>query len=162
MRAYTSNEKIQTEQRNPDIHRRNTQMYSRHLRHPLEGIGRHRRDTPFVKTQCTNLRGARACADERRTGVVAAEAAAAKEYCPRYRNARDGALVGPQSRALLGTERRALHLMVKIKGPVGRRSDRVCARVSVRVCTCVSVCARVCSILNTYIPCHKCSHQVID
>jgi hypothetical protein len=28
------------------------------------------------------LRGAGACADERRTGVVAAEAAAAKDHCP--------------------------------------------------------------------------------
>jgi hypothetical protein len=145
MRAYTSNEKIQTEQRNPDIHRRNTQMYSRHLRHPLEGIGRHRGDTPIVKIQCTNLRGARACAHERRTGVVAAEAAAAKGHCPRYRNARDGAFV-VQSRALLCTERRALHLIVKKKGPVGRRSDRVCARVSVRVRACVRESERVCSI----------------
>ena len=112
-------------------------MYSRHLRHAVEGIGRHRGDTPIVKIQCTNLRGARACADERRTGVVAAEAAAAKEHCPRYRNARDGALVGPQSRTILDTERSALHLIVKIKIPVGRRSDRVRARVSVRVRACV-------------------------
>ncbi len=113
-------------------------MYSRHLRHALEGIGRrHRRDTPIVQIQYTILRGARACAHERRTGVVAAEAAAAKKHCPRYRNARDGAMVRGQSRALLGTERRALHLIVKRKGPVGRRSDRVCARVRVRVRACV-------------------------
>ena len=114
-------------------------MYSRHLRHALEGIGRrHRCDTPIVKIQYTVLRGARACAHERRTGVVAAEAAAAtKGHCPRYRNARDGAMVRGQSRALLGTERRALHLIVKRKGPVGRRSHRVCAKVSERVRACV-------------------------
>ena len=111
--------------------------YSRHLRHALESVGLHRRYTLALKIQCTTLRGARACAHERRTGVVAAEAAAAKEHCPRYRNARDGALVGPQSRALLGTERRALHLIVKRKAPVGRRSNRMCARVSVRVRACV-------------------------
>ena len=83
------------------------------------------------------MKGTFSGADERRTGVVAAEAAAAKGHCPRYRNARAGALVGPQSRALLCTERRALHLIVKMKGPVGRRSDSVCARVSVRVRACV-------------------------
>jgi hypothetical protein len=122
-------------------------MYSRHLRHALEGIGRQRRDTPILKTQKTIFRGARACAHERRTGVVAAGAAAAKGHCPRYRNARDGALVHVlvgQSRALLGTERRAPHLIVKKKVPVGRRSDRVCARVS--VCACVRESVRVCSI----------------
>jgi hypothetical protein len=112
-------------------------MYSRHLRHALEGIERHRCDAPIVKIQYTIIRGARACAHERRTGVVAAEAAAAKGHRPRDRNARDGALVGGKGRALLGTERRALHLIVKRKGPVGRRSDRVCARLSVRVRACV-------------------------
>jgi hypothetical protein len=71
-----------------------TSRYSLHLRHALESVGRHRRYAPPRKFQCTSFRGAGACADERRTGVVAAEAAAAKGHCPRYGRARDGAYVG--------------------------------------------------------------------
>jgi hypothetical protein len=43
---------------------------------------------------------------------------------------------------------------------VRRRSDRVCARVSVRAHVRVRVCEIVFN-LNTYIPCHTCSHEVI-
>jgi hypothetical protein len=39
------------------------------------------------------LPGAGACAHERRTGVVAAEGAAAKGHCPRYGRARDRSFV---------------------------------------------------------------------
>ena len=70
-----------------------TSWYSRHLCHILESVGRHRRDTHKRKTQCTTFRGAGACAHERRTGVVAAEGAAAKGHCPWYGRARDGASV---------------------------------------------------------------------
>jgi hypothetical protein len=70
-----------------------TSRYSRHLRHALENVGRHRRYFFRRKFQCTSLRGAGACVDERRTGVVAAEAAAAKDHRPRYGRARDGAVV---------------------------------------------------------------------
>jgi hypothetical protein len=59
-----------------------TARYSPQLRHALESVGRHRRYAPVIKIQPTSLRGAGACADERRTGVVAAEAAAAKGHCP--------------------------------------------------------------------------------
>jgi hypothetical protein len=72
-----------------------TARYSLHLRHALESVGLHRRYSLALQIQCTSLRGAGAChgADERRTGVVAAEAAAAEGHCPRYGRARDGALV---------------------------------------------------------------------
>jgi hypothetical protein len=65
-----------------------TSWYSRHLCHILESVGRHQRDTHagpdthIRKTQKTTLRGAGARAHERRTGVVAAEGAVAKGYCP--------------------------------------------------------------------------------
>jgi hypothetical protein len=59
-----------------------TSRYSRHLRQALESVGRHRRYALRRKIQVTSSRGAGACADERRTGVVAAEAAAAKGHCP--------------------------------------------------------------------------------
>jgi hypothetical protein len=59
-----------------------TSRYSRHLRHALENVGLHRRYALRRKIQVTSLRGAGACADERRTGVVAAEGAAAKGHCP--------------------------------------------------------------------------------
>ena len=65
-----------------------------HLGHALEGIGRHQRDTPIVKIQCAiSIRSflirnqpwcllafttARACAHQRRTGIVSAQAAVAK------------------------------------------------------------------------------------
>jgi hypothetical protein len=48
----------------------------------LESVGLHRRYTLPLKIQWTTLRGAGACADERRTGVVATEGAAAKGQCP--------------------------------------------------------------------------------
>jgi hypothetical protein len=70
-----------------------TSRYSLHLRHALESVGLHRRYELERKIQATSLRGAGACADERRTGVVAAEAAAAKAHCPRYGRARAGAFV---------------------------------------------------------------------
>ncbi len=63
-------------------HKAHTSWYSRHLCHILEGVGRHQRDTLIPKKQCTTLRGAGACAHERRTGVVAAKGAAAKGHCP--------------------------------------------------------------------------------
>jgi hypothetical protein len=56
--------------------------YSLHLRHACESVGRHRRYALAIKIQCTTLCGAGACAHERRTGVVAAEGAAAKGHCP--------------------------------------------------------------------------------
>jgi hypothetical protein len=59
-----------------------TSWYSRHLCHILESVGRHQRDTLGRKIQFTSLRGAGARAHERRTGVVAAEGAAAKGHCP--------------------------------------------------------------------------------
>ncbi len=59
-----------------------TSRYSLHLLHALESVGLHRRYALARKIQCTSLRGAGACADERRTGVVAAEAAVAKGHCP--------------------------------------------------------------------------------
>ncbi len=59
-----------------------TSRYSLHLRHALESVGRHRRDTLKRKTQVAALRGAGARAHERRTGVVAAEGAPAKGFCP--------------------------------------------------------------------------------
>ena len=100
-----------------------TSRYSRHLRHALESVGLHRSDILRCKIQVTSLHGAGACAHERRTGVVAAEAAAAKGGCPRYGRARHGTLVGGQSRALLGTDRRAQQLVVvQIKPPVSRRN----------------------------------------
>ena len=68
-----------------------TSWYSRHLCHILESVGRHRRDTLKGKIQFTTLRGAGARAHERRTGVVAAEGAAAKGHCPWDGRARDGA-----------------------------------------------------------------------
>jgi hypothetical protein len=70
-----------------------TARYSLHLRHALESVGLHRRYSLRRKIHEISLRGAGACADERCTGVVAAEAAAAEGHCPRYGRARDGALV---------------------------------------------------------------------
>ena len=102
-----------------------TSGYSRHPCHILESVGRHRRDTLRRKIQVMTLRGAGACAHERRTGVVAAERAIAKGQCPRDRHARQGALVLFNSLQQLGTERRALHQIVEGKDPVGRRRDRV-------------------------------------
>jgi hypothetical protein len=52
-----------------------TSRYSRHLRHALKSVGLYRRYTLGIKIQITSLRGAGTCAHERRTGVVAAEAA---------------------------------------------------------------------------------------
>jgi hypothetical protein len=98
--------------------------YSRHLCHILESVGRHRRDTLVIKHQVTALRGAGARAHQRRTGVVAAESAAAKGHCPRYGRARDGASVPQQCAHLLDTDRRALQLVVRLwqtKIPVSRR-----------------------------------------
>ena len=60
-----------------------TSRYSLHLRHVLESVGLHRRYALRRKNQAPSFRGAGACADERRTGVVAAEAATAKGHCPR-------------------------------------------------------------------------------
>ena len=68
-----------------------TSWYSRHLCHILESVGRHRRDTLIQKRQGTIFGGAGARAHERRTGVVAAEGAAAKDHCPWDGRARDGA-----------------------------------------------------------------------
>ncbi len=59
-----------------------TSRYSLHLRHVMESVGLHRRYSLGRKIQRTTLRGAGACAHERRTGVVAAEGAAAKGHCP--------------------------------------------------------------------------------
>ncbi len=56
--------------------------YSRHLQHAFESVGLHRRYSLKRKIQCSTLRGAGACAHERRSGVVAAEGAAAKGHCP--------------------------------------------------------------------------------
>ncbi len=67
--------------------------YSRRLQHAFESVGLHRRYSLKRKIQCTTLRGAGACAHERRTGVVAAEGAAAKCHCPRYGRARDRSFV---------------------------------------------------------------------
>jgi hypothetical protein len=105
-----------------------TSRYSLHLRHALEIVGLHRRYSLPQKIQCTSLRRAGACADERRTGVVAAEAAAAKGHCPWFGSARDGgALVARmQCAPLLGTERRALQLVVvQIKRAVSRRNRKL-------------------------------------
>ena len=44
------------------IHPRNTQIYSRHLGHALEGIGRHRHDALVAKVQLATLRKAGPCA----------------------------------------------------------------------------------------------------
>jgi hypothetical protein len=71
-----------------------TSRYSLHPRHVLKSIGLHRRYILSLKIQATSLRGAGACADERRTGVVAAEAAVSKVHCPRLGHARAGAVVG--------------------------------------------------------------------
>ena len=70
-----------------------TSRYSRHLRHVLESVGLHRRYTLRLKIQATMLRGAGACADERRNGVVVAEGAVCKGHCPRYGRARDVSIV---------------------------------------------------------------------
>ncbi len=59
-----------------------TSRYSLHLRHAFENVGLHRRYTLALKIQVTILRGAGACAHERRTGVVAAEGAVSKVHCP--------------------------------------------------------------------------------
>jgi hypothetical protein len=84
-----------------------TSRYSRHPRHVLKSVGLHRRYYLVVKIQCTSLRGAGACADERRTGVVAAEAAVSKGHCPRYGRARHhGTFVPSVGFPLLGTDRR--------------------------------------------------------
>jgi hypothetical protein len=100
-----------------------TSWYSPHLCHILERVGRHRRDTLIPKIQCTTFRGAGARAHERRTGEVAAEGAAAKGHCPRYRRARDGAFVPRQLPPLLGTDRCALQLVLgQIKCAVSRRN----------------------------------------
>jgi hypothetical protein len=48
----------------------------------LESVGLHRRYTLPPKIQFTRKWGAGACAHERRTSVVAAEAAVAKGLCP--------------------------------------------------------------------------------
>ena len=61
-----------------------TSRYSLHLRHVLESVGRNRRYTLGVKIQCATLRGAGACAHQRRTGVVAAKGAATKGCCPGF------------------------------------------------------------------------------
>ncbi len=75
------------------------------------------------KNKVTALRGAGARAHERRTGVVAAEAAAAKGHCPRYGRARDGTLVPRQCAHLQDTDRRALQLVVgQSKPPVSSRN----------------------------------------
>jgi hypothetical protein len=70
------------------------------------------------------LCGAGACAHERRTGVLAAEGAVAKGHRPRL--GLDAGRQKPASRA-------QQLIPIKINRPVGRRHDRVCARVSVRV-----------------------------
>jgi hypothetical protein len=75
-----------------------TSRYSLQSRHVLESVGLHRRYTLRLKIQITSLRGAGACAHERRTGVVAAEAAVPKGHCPRYGRARDGAIVWAKKR----------------------------------------------------------------
>ena len=103
-----------------------TSRYSRHLRHVLESVGLHRHYSLRRKIQRSSLCGAGARAHERRTGVVAAEGAAAKGHCPRL-----GLDTGRQKSAS-----RAQQLIpIKNNGPVERRYDRVCARVSVRVQT---------------------------
>ena len=101
-----------------------TSRYSRHLRHVLESVGLHRRYSLRRKIQRSSLCGAGACAHERHTGVVAAEGAVAKGHRPRL-----GLDAGRPK-----TASRAQQLIpIKINRPVGRRYDRVCARVSVRV-----------------------------
>jgi hypothetical protein len=108
---------------NPTPTQAHKSRYSRHL-HAFESVGLHRRYSLALKLQCTTLGGAGPCADERRTGVVAAEGAAAKGHCPRYGRARDRSFVvkhcfTPQ----LGTDRRTLQLVVvQIKLPVSRRN----------------------------------------
>ncbi len=107
-----------------------TSRYSRHLRHALESVGLHRRYSLARKIQVTTFRGAGACANERRTGVVAAEAAVARGHCPRDGRARDGALV-VQCAPLLGTDRRALQLVVvQLKLPVSRRKRELVNQLS--------------------------------
>ena len=101
-----------------------TSRYSLHLRHVMESVGLHRRYSLRRKIQLTTLRGAGACAHERRTGVVAAEGAVAKGHCPRL--GLDAGRQNPASRA-------QQLIPIKINRPVARRHDRVCARVSVRV-----------------------------
>jgi hypothetical protein len=67
---------------NPTPEQAHKSRYSRHIWHALESVGLHRRYTLFFKMQCTTLPAAGACAHERRTGVVAAEGAAAQVGCP--------------------------------------------------------------------------------
>jgi hypothetical protein len=99
---------------------------SPHLCHILESVGRHRRDTLRRKMQETTFRGAGARAHERRTGIVAAEGAVAKGFCPWYGRARDGAFVTDQCAHLLDTDRRALQLVVgQLKASVSRRNTEL-------------------------------------
>jgi hypothetical protein len=101
-----------------------TSRYSLHLRHALESVGLHRRYTLEMKKQVTTLRGAGACAHERRTGVVAAEGAVSKVHCPRYGHARNGAKQ-IHCAHLLCTDRRTPQLVVvQFKQPVSRRNMR--------------------------------------
>jgi hypothetical protein len=101
-----------------------TSRYSLYLRHVLESVGLHRRYSLRRKIQRTSLCGAGACADERRTAVVAAEGAVAKGHCPRL--GLDAGRQKPASRA-------QQLIPIKINRPVAKRYDRVCARVSVCV-----------------------------
>jgi hypothetical protein len=115
-----------------------TSWYSRHFCHILESVGRHRRDTLRRKKQITALRGAGARAHERRTGVVAAEGAAAKGFCPRYGRARDGAFVMHRVMLvlafvihqwpLLGTYRRAQQLVLEQSENPAKRRQRELGR----------------------------------
>ena len=99
-----------------------TSRYSLHLRHALESVGLHRRYTLARKDQVTTLRGAGACAHERRTGVVATEGAVSKVHCPRYGHARNGAKQ-IHCAHLLCTDRRTPQLVVfQFKLPVSRRN----------------------------------------
>ncbi len=92
----------------------NVSRYARNIWHSVESVGLHRRYTLRPKIQCTTVRGAGACAHERRTGVVAAEGAVAKGGCPCLRLRRQATL----SRCL-GLYSQVWHLEF-VKAPPGQ------------------------------------------
>ena len=127
-----------------------TSRYSRHLWHALESVGRHRRYKPALEIQRTTLRGAGACAHERRTGVVAAEGAAAKGHCPLYRRAHARSLVSTsaQQRSMLGTYQHTLQqVVVQMQRPVSRRKRELGKTNDKDVLTFTEVCMFVCMIV---------------
>jgi hypothetical protein len=82
VRVFSIRIRAEGGEHNPTPTQAHTSWYSRHFCHSLESVGRNRRDTLRLKRQETTFRGAGARAHERRTGVVTAEGAAAKDYCP--------------------------------------------------------------------------------